>query len=263
MKVLMKQLREIQENFQSYLQNDDNAIHKHIASSTAELATKRLYLYKDAYYLRLTDTLEKEYPGVRSLIGEDDFYELASLYIEQKPSKHFSVNVFGHGMQLFLKQTEPYAKRPELAEMALFERTLSSAIHQLTAPVLSQEAFGKLPQEKWPELKIVPHPSAQILKLKYNIPEIWLAVSEKKPLPNLVCGKTTHWLVWQKELLTYYIALNQQEAFTLEAFKENRCIAEICEGLCRWVDEAEIPTYLVNLILRWLNDQLLSQFNLE
>jgi hypothetical protein len=259
----MKQLREIQETFRHYLEETGDTINQHIAGPTNDFVERRLYLYKDAYYLRLSDTLEKTYPGVHALLGAEDFYDLAIYYIEKKPSTHFSINTFGKHIPKFLKQTTPYLNRPELTEMATFEDALNKAIHQLNAPVLSQTAFTTFPQERWPELKIILHPSVQILKLSYNIPDVWLAVAEKRPLPEIQKGKPKYWLVWQKEVQTYYIALSPQEAFTLKAFQNNRCIAQICEGLCRWVNETEVPTYLVGLILRWLNDQLLSQFNLE
>ena len=60
-------------------------------------------------------------------------------------------------------------------------------------------------------LKIKPHSSLQILKIKWNIPDIWRAVSEKTSLPELVKGQTNTWVVWQKEIKSYYMMLNTQE----------------------------------------------------
>ena len=259
----MKQLREIQKSFQSYLHGSDDAINQYIAAPTQDFAEERLYLYKDAYYLRLTDVLKRDYPGIFALLDEASFEDLATQYIDQNPSKYVSVNFFGNAMPAFLKRTQPYSAQPHLAEMATFERGVSMAIYNLYGPVLSPEAFATLPQEKWPEVRIEPHTSMQVLKLKYNIPEIWRAICDKMPLPELTRNKTTTWLVWQKELHTYYVMLSDPEAFVMESFKKNLCIAEICEGLCHWLDEAEVPQYLVNLILRWLHDKLLSRFYWE
>lgn len=216
----MKQLRELQKNFQSYLYEDSDAINQQIVSPTPGFAEKRLYLYKDAYYLRLADVLKRDHPGVFAILGETDFDELTTLYIDENPSKHFSVNVFSNTMPTFLKRTQPYAKQPELAEMATFERAVSTAIYNLHGSVLQPEAFANLPQEKWPEVKIEPHTSMQVLKLKYNIPEVWRAICDKMPVPELTRGKTITWLVWQKELYTYYVMLNPQEAFVMESLKK-------------------------------------------
>ena len=60
-------------------------------------------------------------------------------------------------------------------------------------------------------------------------------------------------------MLTYYLMLNSQEAFILQSMEKNLPVAKICEGLCRWFSDEQVPQYLVNAILRWLNDKLLSE----
>lgn len=259
----MSTLRDIQENFQRYLQQDDTVIEQYIAASAADFATERLSLYKDAYYIRLVDALEKDYPGIFALLGDVEFDSMATTYIEQKPSRHFSINEFGSGMSAFLAEIAPYATRPELAEMAQFERTLNKAIHTLDAPVLLPEALMQTPQERWPESKIMPHPSAQILMLSWNIPALWLAAVEKKPLPAIEKTDVLPWLVWQKDINTYYLQLSPQDAYIMESLKGGLCMGEICEGLCQWFDEEEVPQYLVQTILNWLHDKLLSRIDLS
>lgn len=117
----MSLLREIQENFQRCLQNDDWAIQNYIVAPKADFANERLLIYKDGYYLRLIDALKADYVGVFALLGKKEFEAMGSLYVDQKPSQHFSINVFGDSIPAFLEHTEPYNNRPELAEMARFE----------------------------------------------------------------------------------------------------------------------------------------------
>lgn len=255
----MSQLRKIQENFQSYLRGFDHAIESCIEDREQNFAKTRLYLYKDAYYLRLIDALQRDYPGVFLLLEKSEFEKMATQYINQKPSQHYSINLFGKGIPGFLKQTEPYAKRSELAEMASFELALNMAIDTLDAPALSPEDMTKIDQERWPRLKIIPHPSLQILKLKWNVAEVWQAMSEKKSLPDLVKGQTNTWIAWRKDIHTYYVMLNQQDAFIIQSMQKQLPVAKICEGLCRWMGEEQVPQYLVNTIIRWLHDKLLSE----
>jgi hypothetical protein len=257
----MNQLRKIQENFQSYLRGFDHTIENHIYDQQANSVKRRLYIYKDAYYLRLIEALQKNYPGVFLLLG-DDFKKMTTQYIDQKPSQHYSINVFGKGIPRFLKQTAPYSARSELAEMAAFELALNVAIDTLDAPALSPEDMSSIAQEKWPKLKIKPHPSLQILKLKWNVAAIWQAVVEKNPPPPLTKNQTNTWIVWRKDIYTYYVMLSSADAFIIQSMKKNLPVAKICEGLCRWLDDEQVPQYLVNTILRWLHDKLLSEISL-
>jgi hypothetical protein len=258
----MKQLRNLQENFQNYLRGFSNTIEHYVENREPNFAKTRLYIYKDGYYLRLIEALQKDYPGVFSLLGEDAFEEMTTQYIDQKPSRHYSVNLFGSKIPGFLKQTSPYSNRSELAEMAGFELAINRSINTLDAPTLLSEDMSKISQEKWPALKIKLHPSLQILKLKWNVADVWRAVTEKNSPPALTKGQTNTWMVWRKDILTYYIKLNSPEAFIIQSMQKNFPIAKICEGLCRWVSETEVPQYLVNAILRWLHDKLLSEIYL-
>lgn len=258
----MSLLREIQENFQRYLQEDRAGIENYIATTETDFANERLFIYKDAYYIRLIDALEKNYPGVLALLGPCAFDKMASLYINERPSRHFSINEFGKSIPEFLSETEPYKNRGELAEMAQFELALDTAIHILEAPVLAPESFMQITPESWPQVRIKPHPSAQILYFRWNVPEIWQPAYEKQSLPELKETGPTPWLIWQKNINTFYVMLNAQDVFIMEAMKKNLCVAEICEGLCEWLDEGEVAPYLVKTTMNWLHDKLLSQLDL-
>jgi hypothetical protein len=184
---------------------------------------------------------------------------MGSLYVDQKPSQHFSINVFGDNIPSFLEYTEPYSHRLELAEMAKFEFALNKAIHTLNAPVLLPQDMAQISQEKWADTKITPHPSVQILTLQWNVPELWRPAFEKEPLPELKQIGPMAWLVWQKDINTYYVSLSPQDSFIMESLKNDFCVAQICEGLCQWMGEEEVPQYLVQTILNWLHDKLLSK----
>lgn len=257
----MNQLRNLQENFLRYLCQSDPTIEKAIENRQPNFANVRLYLYKDGYYLRLVDALRHDYPVILALLGQPDFKAMATLYIEQNPSRHYSINLFGKGLPRFLKQTNPYAKRSELAEMANFELALNRAIDTLDVAPLSPEDMSHVTPELWPKLKITPHPSLQILKLKWNIPAIWQAVAEGKSPPELTPGQTHTWIAWRRDIHTHYVMLSQPEAFMIQSMQKNLPIVKICEGLCRWLNEEQVPNYLANTILRWLHDKLLSKMS--
>ncbi len=258
----MKQLHKLQQNFQNYVLGPGEKIVTYVDDQQLNFAKTRLSIYKKGYHLRLIEVLQKDYPGVFALLGEDRFKEMTTQYIDKRPSKYYSVSLFGEGIPGFLKQTLPYSKQSELAEMAAFELALNRSIDTVDAPALFPEDIAKISQENWPLLKIKPHPSLQILKIKWNIPDIWQAISEKTSLPELVKGQTNTWVVWRQEIKNYYMMLNTQESFIIQSMQKNLPVAKICEGLCRWFGDEQVPQYLVSTILRWLQEKLLSEIYL-
>lgn len=67
----------------------------------------RLAIYQDAYRLRLCECLRTEFPRVCRVIGEEAFDHLAQAYIEDYPSKSYTLGELSSQFDAFLMQTRP------------------------------------------------------------------------------------------------------------------------------------------------------------
>ncbi len=223
---------------------------------------QRLDVYGNAYGYRLIDALSENYPAVHTLLGDDEFYEMTYAYMAKHPSEHFSLRYFGHQLEAFLKGY--YADSPFLAEMAKFEWTLREAFDAADLESLGIESLQAIPVEQWADLTFTFHPAVSRLNLEWNTPQLWSAVDEETaPIDPEKLDYPYSWLLWRKELLTYYRSLDVDEAWSLDAAIQGKNFAELCEGVCEWVDAEHAPARVAGFLSQWMNDDLLIENKMD
>ena len=77
----MRELRELQADFQNYLLQQNPCITFDIIGTTTVPVITRLNIYRDAYYLRLIEAFQQDYPALQALLGEKHFEQLCRNYI--------------------------------------------------------------------------------------------------------------------------------------------------------------------------------------
>ena len=118
----MNGLRDLQQRFAAYLLGaEDSIVPASVVGDDKADARERMDLYAGAYRARLVDSLGVDYPGLWSMLGDEQFYALCLDYIRQHPSRHTSIRWFGDRLPAFLGKTSPYDAYPQVAEMAAFE----------------------------------------------------------------------------------------------------------------------------------------------
>lgn len=256
----MSTLRRLQEDFQGYLLTLDARMNPHVLGSAQVDAEERLAIYANAYRLRLLEALGTDYPGLHSVLGDDEFDAMGRDYIAAHPSPYFSLRWFGDRMSDFLQSTEPYAKYPVFAEMAAFEWAKSDSFDAADSAVASINDMAVIPPEAWPGLQFIPHPSLRRLDLRWNVPTVWKEIEAGREPPALEeSDYPIAWLVWRQDLLTYFRSLNVDEAWALDALLRGETFAAICEGLTEWIDAQNIAVHAAGLLKQWLTDGLISE----
>src|SRR4051812_34142376 len=56
---------------------------------------ERLEIYNRQYWFRLLDILYDDYPGLRAILGVARFHEMCRAYLEQYPSRSFTLRNLG------------------------------------------------------------------------------------------------------------------------------------------------------------------------
>jgi len=286
-------LRQLQEDFQGYLLTLDKRMHLHVHDNAQVSAEERLAIYANAYRLRLLEALGTDYPGLHTVLGDDEFDAMGRAYIAAHPSPYFSLRWFGDRMSEFLRTTAPYEKYPVFTEMAAFEWAKSDAFDAADSAVASINDMAAIPHDAWPGLRFVPHPSLRRLDLRWNVPTVWKEIDaaqgsgsvaggtsagmhevgqRKEQLPRkpgATAGREPPvleesdypigWLVWRQDLLTYFRSLNVDEAWALDALLRGETFAAMCEGLTEWIDAQNVAVHAAGLLKLWLTDGLISE----
>jgi len=254
----MSSLRALQTNFLAYLRAPRSQMQGAVVDTASVSADVRLKIYADAYRLRLVDALADNYPVLHALLGDDAFEELGARYLNAQPSQHFSIRHFGHRLTEFVAAHTPYAQQPVLSDLANFEWALRDVFDAADAPALAPEGLAALAPELWPELRFELHPTVRRLNLTWNAPAIWKAIDEQHDPPGPQANKhLTAWLLWRHDLKIYFRSLEVDEAWAIDALRRNTTFADLCAGLCEWVDESHAALHAARFVQRWLTDGIL------
>ena len=253
-------LLELQQQFIRLLMNGDRQIQSRIIGTPKVPVETRLGIYADAYRFRLIDALADSYPTVHTLLGDDDFITLANAYIDHCPSQHFSIRWFGHQLPAFLQQTAPYSGSPALREMALFEWTLRDVFDAQDFTPLTMDDLRQLPAERWSDLRLQFNPTIQRIELSWNVPALWQEVDKQlDPSEPISYEYPLPWICWRKiDQKNWFRSMDVDEAWALDQMRQQASFADICEGLCEWVDAQHAPARAAGHISRWCEDELIT-----
>lgn len=255
----MPVLHKLEENFQTHLLNGDQKISASITGSSAEQVAERLAVYSNGYRWRLLEALELDYKLLVKLLGEDAFAKLGYDYIDEYPSRHFSIDLFGQHLPKFLADRKPYCNELHLSEFANFIWELNETIDAPNASLLTAQELAAIPQEKWPDMRLVFHPSLALVRCNWNIVATWQALTNEQHVPPAIkLSEPGFIVVWRKEIQPYYCEIDKKEVEFLRALHQDQTFAVACEGLLQWLAEDEVAQYAVNLLLRWINDGMVS-----
>jgi len=255
----MRALADLQQAFQGYLLSDEPDLVRRIAGGDGVDPQQRLRIYFDAYRLRLIEALANDYEALRALIGDDAFRAAGRAYVEATPSLSRNVRWYGGGLPGYLRVTPPWAEQPILHEIALFEWTLTLAFDAPDAPVVRFEELARMPQQAWPVLGFVLHPSVHRIELRSNAPSLRKATEAGDRLPEpVVSDDVKTWLIWRKALTAYFRSLSEQESWALAAVDAGANFTALCEGLCRWLSPDEAASQAAALLRQWVDDELIS-----
>ncbi len=257
-----RSLRDIQKAVQAYVLCGDPGAEARVLSTARVAARVRLDIYAQGYRMRLKEALEDDFQALRASMGEAAFERLADGYIEACPSKHFSLRYFGQALPAHLGRGE-HAARPWLAELASFEWLLGEAFDAPGAVPLGIDALASVPPASWPALSFLLHPSVRRIDLAWNVPAVRAAVESGQDPPAAEAFEVrVPWLLWRKELKTYYRSLEPDEAAGLDRIGEGASFGRLCEDLCRWVAEDAVAARAAGFLRRWVMDGLLTEIRI-
>ena len=260
----MSELQDLQKNFQDFVLSGDHEFKGNVEGKNDQLITTQTDIYHSAYRLRLTGVLKTDYPGLHTLAGDEQFEKICRDYIQRYPSDHFSVRYFGRFMQIFLTDTDPYSKHRLLADMAGFEWAVNEVLDAEDRHVLSIIELQDISPALWPEMTISLHPSLITIPLEWNVPKFWQLIKEdKEPRPPKDYSQRVTWILWRKGIEVYFRSMAEDEAWALVASSQGKTFAELCEGLCEWVEPEDVAARVAGFLQNWIVEEMVSSIDVN
>jgi hypothetical protein len=165
-------------------------------------AADRLSVYANAYYARLIECLGECFPVLKKAVGEDVFNGFAFGYLQEFPSRSYTLNHIGDDFADYLDRTRP-DRANEPGPEGIEEETESQddrpaanwpdflidlarlewAIGQVfdgpgieTLDILTPDKLKQMAPESWPDAKLIPAPSLVLMTFRYPVNACFTAV---------------------------------------------------------------------------------------
>jgi len=258
----MSALTGTQSRFQDYVLAGGGGIIAEIAGTDDAFRRARLDIYYNAYRLRLAEALATDYEVLKTYLGDEIFDAIVRDYIDAHPSVFRNVRWFGGHLADFLRDQPRYSAQPVLADLARFEWALGLAFDADDAAALRFEDVAAVPPEAWAGLRLAPHPALRVIELRTNAVAIWneLKNSDHGIAPENL-AEPLRWAIWRKHLSPYFRSLVADEAWALDAMRNQLSFGEICAGLCQWLPEEQAAPRAAALLRGWVDEGWIASLN--
>ncbi len=245
--------------FQNYLLHSNPDIFNHVVGTCKVPADIRLGIYESAYRTRLHEALIDSHPILQSYLGYEQFEELCFAYIDAHPSPFRSIRWFGDKLADFMQIHSPYKEFPYLSELARLEWTMALVFDAENGCVLQLEDMQNIPPEAWVTMCLQIHPSVHRLSLSWNTIQIWQTITDEQAPPEPQQNKPVNWLFWRKELISQFASLSEDEAWAIDMVIKKSTFGELCEGLCKWIDEQNAGMHAASLLKGWITAGVIAE----
>ncbi len=253
----MTTLAETQQQLLNFLQSKESTIESLVIGRTEKEIKRRLQIYREAYELRLSNHLAKQFPVLKTRLQADAFEALSLAYLVAYPPSHFAIRSFGNQLADFLTLHPPYAEHPYYSELARLEWHLNEIIDESAIkPLLTVDQLSTLTPADLPTTCFQLQDYVRVQLFSYATP-LWRDALKKstKAMPTLLLTPISYAL-WHKDFQTFYRPLTPLEVSLLAALKQGASFTELCATALETdaIDDTTAAQRVVGCLLTWIND---------
>ncbi|MDP2561906.1 DNA-binding domain-containing protein [Psychrobium sp. 1_MG-2023] len=261
----MPDLALIQQQFLDYLQGKSNSFSDNVINQPPVTIDTRLGIYKNAYKMRLRETIDNDHPQLGKYLGDELYDALVDGYVATYPSKVRSLRHFCHNIPQYLATQRPFSSHPILTDLAKFERTLLDAFDAADKPVAKMDALSNIEIDRWPDIKLTFHPSCRLFTQLTNAVESWQALkTDTAPPPAQDYPLGVFWLVWRNEQrLTEFANIDPISQVLWQSFNDGNDFSHACELLTDYCHEEQVPVEALKRLQFWINNDMVSHISTD
>lgn len=246
--------------------SEPKAIEDIIARSRQLSAESRLEIYNRAYFARLVDCLESEFPAVRFAAGPEAFGGLVLGYLQAWPSRSDTLASLGAHFADYLLTTRPPRDENEslpdfadlLIDLARLERTYSEVFDgpgPERIPGLEHVALAELSAEEFAASNIRFHDSVRLLTLQFPCHEFASAVRQERD-PIAPAPSPTHLVIFRRDFVVRRLAVTPRQ---FELLCRLHAGATVGEALAQAARDAEDLPELAAEVRVWFAEWTKAQ----
>lgn len=221
---------------------------------------ERIAIYRRMFFLRMTESMQIDYPGVLHALGEREFDRLISEeYVRRYPSRSYTLNHLGRHFPEFLG-TSDIPEKDFLADLARLELSITNIMDADESPVLTKELVAAVPADRWNTAVFIPVAALELLQFRYSVDEYLDAVNDGQPAPA-VRMEPRYVVVFRQEFVPHWKSVSGEQYYLLKALTEGKPLAESIGilALAMSVDIAAAQENLFRWFGEWMTDGFFSR----
>jgi hypothetical protein len=172
----------IQDSFAAALLDAGKPVPAGVTSHTAKVPAKRFAVYRNNVVAGLVSALKRRFSAVERIVGEEFFAAMARVFVTAHPPRSAMLMVYGDGFPDFIAKFAPAVKLPYLADVARLESARTRAYHAADAAPIEPSLLPSLDPNALEGLRVIPHPSAVIVRSPFPVVTIWGMNAGEMPL---------------------------------------------------------------------------------
>lgn len=217
-----------------------------IERSRSQTSQQRLHIYANAYFARLLECLRVEFPALLHALGEETFDAFAFGYLQEYPSKSYTLAQLAVNFPQFLRETRPPtddSNLPDwpdfLIDLATLERTYAEAFDAAGGEderMLQAADLQDIAPDRWPDVRLIPVECFRVLTLHFPVHEYATAVRNGKTEIPVPAPATTYLAVTRRQYVVRRHPVTQAQYELLSALRSG---ATLGEAILRAVEVTE------------------------
>jgi Putative DNA-binding domain len=212
-----------------------------VTRSRALSALDRLAIYSYAYYARLLECMREEFPVLKHALGEEVFDAFAVGYLQQYPSRSYTLFQLAAHFPRYLAETRPEGDEAEglpadwpdfLIDLATLELTFNEVFDGPGAEgerLLDVELLRTIAPERLLEARLVGVPCLRLLALRYPVHRYFTAVRRHED-PDPSEPAETFLAVTRRRYVVHHYELSRPAYQLLHALLEGASVGQAIYG---------------------------------
>lgn len=272
-------------------------LEKVITRSKKLSAPERLSIYANAYYARLLECLAECFPILKRTVGEEVFNGFAFGYLQDYPSKSYTLGRLDEHFAQYLDDTRPdredesaepqdgdlpEANWPDfLIDLARLEWTINQVFDgpgNEKSQILTVEKLSQVPPDRWPDAKLVPAPCLRLVYFRFPVNGYFTEMRQSPDTPDtpdtpdakededgqgveIPSPEDQYVAIHRKDYIVRRFELSKPQYLLLEALLDGQSVGEAIEAAADAIDIDD--DQLAQALRQWFTDWASMGFFLE
>lgn len=229
---------------------------QHLTGNRYLTPVEQLEIYREQFWLRHTQALVEDFPGVGGILGQRAWESLAERYLSAHPPTSFTLRNLGEKLPEFVTHDSSLEHQQLVTDMARLEWAYVELFDAEDPPPLDAAELSRFGDDALGGARLRVSPGVRLLRLDYPVVElrkrILLASSDDEiPLPAPEsCGL----VVYRSDLAILHQRLEAESFTLLDALGRGETLIAACESACALGPEAtaRVEASIGEWLARWV-----------